>query len=272
MTAFLILVTGIIILYLFTIFPRLSRKRDMLRYRHTLFAHRGYHCAEKGIPENSMNSFRAALARGYGIEIDLHLTRDGQLVVFHDNTLERMCGRTDTIESLTYKELKSCHLLNTSERIPLFTDVLTLIRGRVPLLIELKIPGSSTRICEETYDALKKYQGAYLIQSFNSMGIRWFRLHAPQILRGQLSSNLTGKELTEAWIFRFMVKHLMTNFLGRPDFISYNLNDLPVADVWILKHVFRTPVAVWTLRTPDMLEEGKKHFDIQIFEKPCENY
>ncbi len=272
MTVFIILVIGIIVLYLFTIFPRLSRKRDMLRYHHTMFAHRGYHCAQKGIPENSIKSFRAALARGYGIEIDLHLTKDGQLVVFHDDTLERMCGRPDTIEDLTYEELKSCHLLDTTETIPLFTDVLTLVRGRVPLLIELKIPGSSTQICEETFRALKEYQGPYLIQSFNTMGIRWFRLHAPHILRGQLSSNLTGEDLTEAWIFRFMVKHLMTNFLGRPDFISYNLNDLPIANVWILQYIFRVPVAVWTLRTPDMLATGKKHFDMQIFEKPCENY
>ncbi len=98
------------VLYLFALLPRLSRKRDMLRYRHTMFAHRGYHCLEKGIPENSMAAFRAALNRGYGIEIDLHLTKDGHLVVFHDDTLERMCGRPDVIEHLTYKELKSCRL------------------------------------------------------------------------------------------------------------------------------------------------------------------
>ena len=104
------------------------------------------------------------------------------------------------------------------------------------------------------------------------MGIRWFRLHAPHILRGQLSSNLTRDPLKEAWILRFLVKHLLSNFLGRPDFISYNLNDLPIANVWILKHIFHVPVAVWTLNTPDMLKGGSQCFDMQIFEKRNENY
>lgn len=272
MTVLIILIIGILVLYLFAIFPRLSHRKEMLCYRRTMFAHRGYHCLKKGIPENSVRAFRAALARGYGIEIDLHLTKDGQLVVFHDDTLERMCGRMDSIEDLTYEELKSCRLLGTSETIPLFTDVLSLVRGRVPLLIELKIPGASNQICEKTFQTLKEYSGPYLIQSFNTMGIRWFRLHAPHVLRGQLSSNLTGENLKEAWILRFMVKYLLVNFVGRPDFISYNLNDLPVVNVWILKHIFHVPIAVWTLRTPDMLKKGKKHFDMQIFEKPCENY
>lgn len=260
------------ILYLFALSPRLSRKREMRRYRHTMFAHRGYHCLEKGIPENSMAAFRAALNRGYGIEIDLHLTKDGRLAVFHDDTLERMCGRPDIIECLTYKELKSCRLGGTSETIPTLEDVLSLVGGRVPLLIELKIPNSSLQICEEVYQRLRQYPGPCLIQSFNTLGIRWFRLHAPQILRGQLSSNLTRDPLKEAWLLRFMVKHLLANFLGRPDFISYNLNDLPIVNVWILKHIFHIPVAVWTLNTPDMLYRGKQYFDMQIFEKQNEIY
>lgn len=260
------------VLYLFALSPRLSRKREMRRYRHTMFAHRGYHCLEKGIPENSMAAFRAALNRGYGIEIDLHLTKDGRLVVFHDDTLERMCGRPDIIERLTYKELKTCRLCGTSETIPTFEDVLSLVEGRVPLLIELKIPDSSLQICEKAYQRLRQYSGPCLIQSFNTLGIRWFRLHAPQILRGQLSSNLTRDPLKEAWLLRFMVKHLLANFLGRPDFISYNLNDLPIINVWILKHIFNIPVAVWTLNTPDMLYRGKQYFDMQIFEKQSEIY
>ncbi len=260
------------ILYLFAIFPRFSRKREMLQYRHTMFAHRGYHCLARGIPENSMAAFRAALSRGYGIEIDLHLTRDGRLVVFHDDTLERMCGRPDIIEQMTYEELKNCRLGGTSETIPSFEDVLSLVGGRVPLLIELKIPDSSLLICEKTYHRLQHYCGPCLIQSFNTMGILWFRLNAPHILRGQLSSNLTRDPLKEAWLLRFIVKHLLSNFLGRPDFISYNLNDLPIANVWILKHIFHIPVAVWTLNTPDMLKKGKQCFDMQIFEKQNENY
>ncbi len=267
-----IILTIILLLYIFAISPRFTRRRDMRRYRHTMFAHRGYHCIEKGIPENSMAAFSAALGKGYGIEIDLHLTRDGRLVVFHDDTLERLCGRPDTVENLTYEEVKSCRLCGTAETIPSFDEVLSLVKGRVPLLIELKIPDSSMYICRETMRCLSHYQGPCLIQSFNTIGIRWFRLNAPHILRGQLSSNLTRDPLKEAWLFRFMVKHLLSNFLGRPDFISYNLNDLPIVNVWILKHIFHVPVAVWTLNTPDMLKKGSQHFDMQIFEKRNENY
>ncbi len=263
MRTILFIITALfIVLYLFAISPRFTRRKDMRRFRHTMFAHRGYHCIEKGIPENSMAAFRAALKNGYGIEIDLHLTRDGQLVVFHD----------DTLEHLTYEELKSCRLCGTTETIPAFDEVLSLVDGRVPLLIELKIPDSSVHICSETLKKLQHYHGPCLIQSFNTMGIRWFRLHAPHILRGQLSSNLTRDPLKEAWILRFLVKHLLSNFLGRPDFISYNLNDLPIANVWILKHIFHVPVAVWTLNTPDMLKRGSQCFDMQIFEKRNENY
>ena len=95
-------------------------------FLHTMFAHRGYHCIEKGIPENSIPSFRAAISHGYGIELDVHLTSDGKLVVFHDDDLSRICGRPETIESLPLKELQNCRLQNTNETIPLFTDVLSL--------------------------------------------------------------------------------------------------------------------------------------------------
>ena len=136
----LIITIAVILLYLFALAPRLSRRDAMRAFSGTMFAHRGYHCKERGIPENSMKAFRAAIARGYGIELDLHLTKDGRLAVFHDDTLERMCKRTETVEELTSLELSSCTLLDTDETIPMFEDVLTLVRGRVPLLIELKIP------------------------------------------------------------------------------------------------------------------------------------
>ena len=232
-----------------------------------MFAHRGYHCIEKGIPENSIPSFRAAISHGYGIELDVHLTSDEKLVVFHDDDLSRICGRPETIESLPLKELQSCRLQNTNETIPLFTDVLSLVGGQVPLLIELKIPKSSLGICEKTWEILKNYNGPYMVQSFNTLGIWWFRRHVPHVLRGQLSSNLTADHLPEPWILTFVVKHLLGNVLGRPDFISYKLADLPMFEVWVLKHILHLPVAVWTLRTPDALKKGKRHYDMQIFEK-----
>lgn len=261
-----------IIIYLFAIVPRLSKRRDMEAWKQTMFAHRGYHNAEKGIPENSMAAFRAAIARGYGIELDVHLTKDGQVVVFHDDTLERVCGCAGVIDDMTLAELRTCRLSGTSEQIPLFKDVLELVDGQVPLLIELKLPVHSYVLCEKVYTLLRNYSGAYLIQSFNSLGLRWFKLHAPDVLRGQLSSRLTKDNLKQSWATRFMIEYLLSNLIGRPDFISYKLADLPNISVSILKSVFHTPTAVWTLRTREALQKGVSGYDIQIFEKHGENY
>lgn len=267
----LLLISGIIIFfivsYFYLIWPRRSREKQIRPFLHTMFAHRGYHCIEKGIPENSLPSFRAAISHGYGIELDVHLSKDGQLIVFHDDTLKRICGRPEQIENLSLKELKTCRLSNTDETIPLLTDVLSLVNGQVPLLIELKIPKTSLTICRKTWDVLSNYQGPYMVQSFNTLGIWWFRRHVPHVLRGQLSSNLTADKLPEPWILTFVVKHLLGNVLGRPDFISYKLADLPSFEVWFLKRILRLPIAVWTLRTPDALKKGKMYYDMQIFEK-----
>lgn len=268
----LILLLILFILYFYLIMPRRSEAKRMDAFHHTMFAHRGYHCADKNIPENSMAAFRAAIEHGYGIELDLHLSKDGQLVVFHDDTLSRMCGHPGIIEHMTFSELQKLSLLNTSEKIPLFTDVLALVDGRVPLLIELKVPKRSLQICEKTDAILKTYRGNYLVQSFNTMALHWFRLHSPETLRGQLSSRLTKKNTPEHWILKFMVENLLANFLGRPDFISYKLADLPKFPVTLLRFLFRVPVAVWTLRTREALKEGVIHYNIQIFEKHGENY
>lgn len=272
MTIITILLFILVFLYLILLFPRLSQRRRMFKSCPRMFAHRGYHDISLGIPENSMPAFRIAVQRGYGIELDLHLTRDGRLVVFHDDTLKRMCGYQRTVEDMTYEELKKYPLLNTSEHIPLFEEVLSEVDGHVPLLIELKIPGRSIKICEKTYNILKNYRGDYLIQSFNTIGLRWFRIHAPNVLRGQLSSHLTTENTKESWILRFLVQSLLCNVIGRPDFVSYKLSDLPTPSVMILKHLFRLPVAVWTLKTDKALKRGIAGYDIQIFEKPCEIY
>ena len=217
----ILVLLSFIFAYLFSILPRRSMRRRMEKYHQTMFAHRGYHCIEKGIPENSMSSFQAAVDHNYGIELDLHLTYDGHLVVFHDNTLDRICHCSGVIETMTLAQLKKCRLSGTTETIPLFEDVLNLVDGKVPLLIELKIPKHSLKICEKTYELLKNYHGDYLVQSFNSLGIWWFRIHAPEILRGQLSSRLTKEKLKEPWLLCFLTEKLVCNLFSRPDFISY---------------------------------------------------
>lgn len=268
----LLIVIIFIALYLFAIAPRTSRRSDTAKWRGVQFAHRGYHCIERGIPENSMAAFRAALSRGCGIELDVHITKDGQVAVFHDDTLKRACGADGSVESHTYEELQNYYLFHTSEKIPLLSDVLALTDGRVPLLIEFKIPGYSTEVCEKAWNILKHYKGNYMVQSFNTAGLFWFRRYAPCVLRGQLSCDLSAESMDKPRIVRFLVTHLFSNVLGRPDFISYRLRDLPAWNVSICRRLFKIPVAVWTLRTNRAVRQGISGYDMQIFEKENEDY
>ena len=122
------------------------------------------------------------------------------------------------------------------------------------------------------YEALKNYTGKFMVQSFNTMGLYWYRKNAPEILRGQLSSNLTISEEKEPYLLRFLIKYLFLNMLGRPDFISYKLKDLPNMNVSLCRELFGTPVAVWTLRTESALEQGQSKYNMCIFEKSGSAY
>lgn len=267
MYVLIILMIGLPFLYLYMICPNLSRRHQLLRYRHHEFAHRGYFSNQKLIPENSMPAFREAVKHGYGIELDVHLTKDHRVVVFHDDTLTRMCRSDHTIEEMTYDELQAYRLLNTPEKIPLLSDVLFYVNGRVPILLEIKMPAAGTDICRYTYELLKQYKGPYLVQSFNTLAVRWFSINAPHVFRGQLSSNLMKKEYQKVMFFAFLVRFLLTNWYCKPDFISYKLKDADNLSLFLMKHLYKVPVAVWTLRTKKAYETGKTNFDMVIFEK-----
>ena len=217
---FIVLLFLLLFLYLIFICPNLARRKMMEPFFHTEFAHRGLFSDARAIPENSMKAFQEAVRQHVGIELDVHLTKDEKVVVFHDDTLTRMCQIDALIEETSYEDLQKLYLNHTSEKIPLLSDVLSYVNGRVPLLIELKLPTKSTRLCHEVHKLLETYQGAYLIQSFNTIGIFWFRKNAPHILRGQLSSNLTKTRKNEPWLACFLVRFLLLNGIAKPDFIS----------------------------------------------------
>ena len=204
---FLIILVGI---YITALFPETSRKARSAACKGTMFAHRGYHCAEKGIPENSMAAFRVAIDKGYGIELDVRLTGDEKVIVFHDSSLNRMCGLHNRPELMSASEIQKCRLLDTTERIPALSEALSLINGKVPVLIEFKTTGrSTTKLC--TWEILKTYRGSYLIQSFDPDVLHWFYHNAPHILRGQLSSRLAGNNAKTPWLLRFLAGCLLLN-------------------------------------------------------------
>ena len=258
------------LVYLFLICPDLTRREAMKPFLGQMWAHRGLHNMAERIPENSMLAFTKAIEKGYGIELDVHLTADRKLVVFHDDDLMRICSVPGIVERMTYEELQQYYLSGTFEKIPLLSDVLDHVYGRVPLLIEIKMPTKDTLICKYVKEALDSYRGPYVIESFNSLALRWFRNHAPKVLRGQLSSNLVADQSAKAHpIIKFFIQHLLANWYCGPDFIAYKYDDRRNLSLWLVRHLFRTPMAAWTLKTPEVLEEAKQHFDMFIFETKC---
>ena len=262
----------ILFIYIFLLAPTLSRRDRTKAYKGTLFAHRGYHSIEAGVPENSIPAFKAAVKRGYGIEFDLHITKDDKIIIFHDDDLMRICGVKGRPEDFTYDQLKTLRLQGTDERIPLLTDLLRIVKGKVPLLVEFKLPTKDDHICEVAYEILQRYHGPYLMESFNPVALHWFSKYAPEVLRGQLSDNLLKSDHTQPVYVRFMAKHLLFNFYGRPDFISYKLQDVKGLSIWILRKILSVPFAVWTCKTPRTLRYAKRKYEMPIFEHHGSNY
>lgn len=186
-------------------------------------AHRGLHKADKSIPENSLAAFRSAVENGYGVEFDVHITRDGHLVVFHDDDTRRMCGVNGNVEELTLSELQKLYLLGSSERIPSLGEVLSVIDGQVPIILEIKRGARNEELCRRVYEMLMCYKGDVCVESFDPFIVRWWYKNAPEVLRGQLSS--IPEKLAEGTspLNAFLVGNCLTNFLCRPNFIAYGL-------------------------------------------------
>ena len=165
---------------------------------------------------------------GYGIELDLHITADGYVVVYHDDDLERGCGIHGRIEDMSLSQVQALRLFGSDEYIPLFSQVLSLVSGKVPMIVEFKSSQRNRQLCQAALKLLRSYSGDYCIESFDPNIVAWFRFHAPDILRGQLSS-LPHKLHNDMSPFKaFFVGRLLTNFMARPQFIAYGLEKKPL--------------------------------------------
>ena len=212
---------------LFLLAPGAVTKRQKAPFFGRNFAHRGLHCEDRSVPENSLEAFRLASRAGYGAEMDVRLTKDGQVVVFHDDTLERMCGVPGRVDEKSYDELKLLTLAGTNQRIPLLTEVLETYGGRGPLIVEIKTGPRNRELCEKTYALLESYRGEVCIESFNPFIVRWFRFHAKDLLRGQLATRTRdyGGAVTPKQAF--LLSHCLLNFISRPQFIAYRIGYRP---------------------------------------------
>ncbi len=215
--------------FVFLIAPGKISKRKKAPFMYKNFAHRGLHKRDKSIPENSLAAFDAAASYGYGMELDVQLSKDGQVVVFHDDTLNRICGVDARVDEKTYDELSKMSLCGTEQTIPLFSEVLKTVRGRGPLIVELKNGKKNTELCEKTYALLRRYSGEYCIESFNPIIVRWFKRNAPEVVRGQLANPPEGYKGEVNAVAGFVLGNVLLNFLARPQFIAYKIAPKPFA-------------------------------------------
>lgn len=221
-------------------------------------AHRGFHNTEN--PENTLGAFQRAIDNNYAIELDVQLLKDGTVVVVHDNKLSRLCGEDKYVSNCDYEEIKNLKVLNSSFTIPTFKEVLDLVDGKTPLLIEIKNTLKVGELESKTFELLKNYNGEYAIQSFNPYSLAWFKDNAPNVLRGQLSSFFKGENLS--FIKKLLLKKLKLNKISNPNFISYNAENLPN------KYCKRCklPVLAWTVRSQEQYLDVIKYCDNIIFE------
>lgn len=226
-------------------------------------AHRGFHYGRE-IPENSMQAFEAAIARHHPIELDIQQLADGALVVFHDSELNRLTGQSGLISEQTTSTIQNLKLFQTDQSIPLLKDVLTVIKGRVPVLIEIKNEGEVGPLESALLTLVSTYEGEFAIQAFNPFSLEFFKRKAPHIRRGQLSGNFEGEDLS--WHQKFLLSNLMLNSKSDPDFIAYDLSALPSVATTVNRRLFQTPLLAWTVRSDIDRLKAKACSDNFIFD------
>lgn len=243
----------------------MKHKNDISCFQGKRYAHRGLHNNE--VPENSLWAFRRARERNCGVELDVQMTKDHRLVVFHDGDLKRMCGVDGYLRDFTYEELCKLNLNGTDERIPLFSEVLQVLDG-VDLICEIKWDNGDKNyeLCEKTYDMLMTYSGKWCVESFSPYLVAWFRKHHPEVVRGQLSCLMrdTGKGRCR----EFLLTNLAYNVISRPDFIAYDFREAKKSFGFrLIRRLFHPFCVCWTPKGEAEIREAMKDFDTIIFEE-----
>ena len=261
MPALIIIAVIILTLPVYLVFPGHAKKKKKEAFYGRNIAHRGLYEKDQSVPENSLAAFSRAVERGYGVELDVQLSADGQVVVFHDDDLRRVCGVERAVKELDLSELESLKLFGTDEKIPLFTDVLEVLDCKVPVIVELKTEARNKELCQKTLDILHGYKGEYCIESFNPFIVSWFRFHAADIMRGQLTQS--PRDFREGGIgapTRDILGSVLFNFLARPHFIAHRIGKkTPLVQ---LSELLGAVKVAWTAHD----KTAERDFDTVIFE------
>lgn len=245
--------------YLCAVAPGKSREEQLAPFRGRYIAHRGLFNDEDK-PENSLAAFRAAAECGYGVELDVRLTRDGAVVISHDNNLSRTTGRSVTIDGLDLTKLQTIPLGDTQERVPLFSDALDILcRAGVPVVVELKTCPRWKELCRKTLALLDARDIVCCVESFDPRIVTWFRRNAPDLLRGILTSQ--PEDLEAGPVRNYLSSRVLYNWLCRPQFIAHHVG--PRSFSVMLAQAMGAFRVTWTAH--DRSEESRS--DAVIFER-----
>lgn len=223
-----------------------------------LYTHRGYHLEDKSIYENTLESFQKSIDYNYGIELDVKLSKDGIVYIYHDKTLKRLFGLDTHFEDLLSIEIDSFSL--NGSKIPRFKEALDLIDGQVNLIVELKPGRRYKELSKKVVGYLEDYHGDFIIESFDPRILLWFRFHKPQYTRGQLimeAKRYDTPKLARLWI------NLFLNFLARPDFVAAHKNLFPMSLNLRLYKLMGGKLVSWTMHEKDT---KYTYVDAMIFE------
>lgn len=237
-----------------------SRQAELQQLIARPFAHRGLH--GRGIVENSLSAFRAAIDAGHGIELDVQASADGEAIVFHDYELDRLAGRGGRLAELRAEAIGEVLLTGTDEAIPSLPQTLALIDGRAPLLIEVKSPGRHVdALSRAVKRAIAGYKGPVAVMSFNPEIGRWFAEHAPAVLRG-----LVVTEAGKRW--RGWLTRRLALWRSKADFLAYDIRDLP-SRFARAQRAKGLPTLTWTCRSDAQRVTAAAHADQIIYERPA---
>ena len=242
-----------------------NRAADFLTARP--IAHRGLHDVSKGVVENTASAFAAAIAKGYAIECDLQLTKDGEAVVFHDEHLERLTEGHGMVKDLTAAEMKHLVIRHSTDRVQTLAELLTQVNGQVPLVIELKSHwDGDERLAERAVALLKNYQGPYCLMSFDPDAIAAVRRLSPDTIRGIVAERVDGSHYTFLPLARQMELRTFSHLARtRPDFVSFYYEQLPWAPITAMR-ASGMPVITWTIRSPQQAVMAMRCSDQITFE------
>jgi len=252
-------------LYCFFVSPRRAEPTNKAPFVGLMAAHRGLYEKDQSVPENSLEAFRRAAEAGYGVELDVQLSKDGAVVVFHDDTVDRMTENKGRVDSFTLSELQAMPLRGTEHRIPLFTDVMAVLDGVSPTIVELKSTENYPELCEKTLAILRTLKGPFCVESFDPRIVRWFYKHAPDLVRGQLTESFQYWRKAGAPLHKALLMHtLFVNFLTHPQFIAFGRGRRPLC--WFLARPMGAMTVFWTERPDSDHAKLQKRYDCRIFE------